>query len=344
MDDGHSVSEEGTFGIGGAAGPGQAANEGAEHGADHRSVSIAYLALVAMTGEPLETQAHWLSWYALFPWEDRREGEPPLVRELRDRLVVWGRGNRNAHGGGWEERVDLMFGTGRVPWDEERALERYEMLYAAGLVDEAFRDRGYPLPLTPGLTFGVSLAADHRRIAATAISRLRAKIKYRPVLFELMPTEFTLSQLQKTAEALSGIPLHKQNFRRLVEQQNLVAASSFVEVVRGDDHRAARGDLLVHEVQDDRPGGQVEPHHGLVEEEDLGVLGDALSDEDSLALSAGQVVELPVGEIVDGEAAQCGVDGLAIGGSESAEESQGGVAGQRHGVAHGDGQAAVHVG
>ena len=202
-------------------------------GADHRSVSIAYLALVAMTGEPLETQAHWLSWYALFPWEDRREGEPPLVRELRDRLVVWGRGNRNAHGGGWEERVDLMFGTGRVPWDEERALERYEMLYAAGLVDEAFRDRGYPLPLTPGLTFGVSLAADHRRIAATAISRLRAKIKYRPVLFELMPTEFTLSQLQKTAEALSGIPLHKQNFRRLVEQQNLVEETGGVATDTG---------------------------------------------------------------------------------------------------------------
>ena len=37
-----------------------------------------------------------------------------------------------------------------------------------------------------------------------------------------MPPEFTLSQLQKTAEALSGIALHKQNFRRLVEGQNLV--------------------------------------------------------------------------------------------------------------------------
>jgi hypothetical protein len=175
-----------------------------------------------MTAEQLEMQAHWVSWYALFPWEDRRAGEPPLVRELRDRLVVWGREHRGPRGADWEERVDLMFGTGRVPWDEERALERYEMLYTAGLVDEAFRDRAYPLPATPGLTFGVSLAADHRRIAATGISRLRAKIKYRPVLFELMPPEFTLSQLQKTAEALSGIPLHKQNFRRLVEQQNLV--------------------------------------------------------------------------------------------------------------------------
>ncbi len=194
----------------------------ADEGVDHRAVSIAYLALVAMTAEQLKMQAHWVSWYALFPWEDRRDGEPPMVRELRDRLVVWGRQNHGPRGRDWEERVDLTFGTGQVPWDEERALERYEMLYAAGLVDEAFRDRGYPLPQTPGLTFGAALAADHRRIAATGISRLRAKLKYRPVLFELMPPEFTLSQLQKTAEALSGIPLHKQNFRRLVEGQNLV--------------------------------------------------------------------------------------------------------------------------
>ncbi|MCA8929974.1 MAG: hypothetical protein KDC18_18085, partial [Alphaproteobacteria bacterium] len=194
----------------------------AGEGVDHRAVSIAYLALVAMTAEQLEMQAHWLSWYALFPWEDRREGEPAVVRELRERLVAWGCESGVARRTGWEERVDLTFGTGRVPWDEERALERYEMLYSAGLVDEAFRDREAPPPRTQGATFGVSLAADHRRIAATAISRLRAKIKYRPVLFELMPPDFTLSQLQRTAEALSGIALHKQNFRRLVEQQNLV--------------------------------------------------------------------------------------------------------------------------
>jgi hypothetical protein len=63
---------------------------------------------------------------------------------------------------------------------------------------------------------------DHRRILATAMGRLRAKMKYRPVVFELMPPEFTLLQLQRTVEALSGIRLHKQNFRRLVETQGLV--------------------------------------------------------------------------------------------------------------------------
>jgi hypothetical protein len=63
---------------------------------------------------------------------------------------------------------------------------------------------------------------DHRRILATAISRLRAKLKYRPVVFELMADAFTLTELQHTVEAISGRHLHKQNFRRLVESAALV--------------------------------------------------------------------------------------------------------------------------
>jgi hypothetical protein len=63
---------------------------------------------------------------------------------------------------------------------------------------------------------------DHRRVLATAISRLRAKLKYRPVVFELMPDEFTLTELQRTVEAVSGRHIHKQNFRRLVEGAALV--------------------------------------------------------------------------------------------------------------------------
>ena len=54
------------------------------------------------------------------------------------------------------------------------------------------------------------------------MGRLRGKLKYRPVVFELMPPEFTLLELQRTVEAISGTLLHKQNFRRLVEQGGLV--------------------------------------------------------------------------------------------------------------------------
>ena len=63
---------------------------------------------------------------------------------------------------------------------------------------------------------------DHRRILATGIARLRAKIKYHPVVFELMPDTFTLLQLQRCVEALAGKLVHKPNFRRLIEQQELV--------------------------------------------------------------------------------------------------------------------------
>jgi hypothetical protein len=70
--------------------------------------------------------------------------------------------------------------------------------------------------------FGQPMHHDHRRILATGVARLRAKIKYRPVVFELMPESFTLLRLQRSVEALAGLRLHKQNFRRLVEQQGLV--------------------------------------------------------------------------------------------------------------------------
>jgi hypothetical protein len=66
------------------------------------------------------------------------------------------------------------------------------------------------------------MALDHRRILATALGRLRGKLKYRPVVFELLPSTFTLLQLQRVVEALAGVRLHKQNFRRLVETGGLV--------------------------------------------------------------------------------------------------------------------------
>ncbi len=72
------------------------------------------------------------------------------------------------------------------------------------------------------------MRGDHRRILATAIGRLRGKIKYRPIVFELMPPAFTFLQLQRTVEGLSGVRLHKPNFRRLVEQQGLVEETGAV--------------------------------------------------------------------------------------------------------------------
>jgi hypothetical protein len=79
---------------------------------------------------------------------------------------------------------------------------------------------------------------DHRRILATALARLRAKIKYRPVVFELMPDSFTLLQLQETVETLAGLRLHKPNFRRLIESQGLIEETG--ALARGASGRPAK--------------------------------------------------------------------------------------------------------
>jgi hypothetical protein len=118
--------------------------------------------------------------------------------------------------------------------DVEKVLERFEMLYEAGLADEALRDgRNAAREWSERPKLGLPMQSDHRRILATAISRTRAKIKYRPVVFELMPDEFTLYELQKTVEAILGPHLHKQNFRRLVEGAGLVEPTGDVKTRTG---------------------------------------------------------------------------------------------------------------
>jgi hypothetical protein len=129
---------------------------------------------------------------------------------------------------GRRERADITFGLRGATFDPVRVLERYELLYEAGLVGESWRDReeaaeGALPPL------GEPMALDHRRLLATALGRLRGKLKYRPVVFELLPATFTLLRLQRVVEALAGAPLHNQNFRRLVEKDGLVEGTGVVE-------------------------------------------------------------------------------------------------------------------
>ncbi|MBB5374211.1 NUDIX hydrolase [Acidocella aromatica] len=176
-----------------------------------RGISISYLGLSreAMTEYP---GAEWHGWYEYFPWEDARHSRSaPYVAAILPRLRAWA-GDDAAR----QTRVEGLFGA--EGWNEELVLQRYELLWEAALVPEARRphtDEGGTVP-------GREMTHDHRRILATAIARLRAKIKYRPVVFELLPREFTMLELQQTMEALAGQTLHKPNFRRLIEQQELV--------------------------------------------------------------------------------------------------------------------------
>jgi hypothetical protein len=190
-------------------------------------VSVGYLALTrADAGDPdalAATGARWSGWYDLFPWEDWRKGRPAILdTAILPRLSAWASEPLEAPRSPTRlARTRLAFGLNDFPWDEERVLDRYELLYEAGLLAEAVNDQRVA---TTGLKapLGRAMRFDHRRIAATAVQRLRAKIKYRPVIFELMPPEFTLTELQTTVEAISGRHLHKQNFRRLVEGAELV--------------------------------------------------------------------------------------------------------------------------
>ena len=190
-----------------------------------RVVSISYLGL---TRERLSAGARdpeWRSWYRYFPWEDWRAGPSPLVAQtILPQLAAWADAVDDPHKRRERrQRIEIQFGDGSENWNEELILQRYELLYEAGLVPEAqqTKDRTATdagLDLVPGMP----MRHDHRRILATGIARLRAKIKYRPVFFELMPPEFTLLQLQRAVEALAGRAMHKQNFRRLIDLQGLV--------------------------------------------------------------------------------------------------------------------------
>src|SRR5438552_18597695 len=60
------------------------------------------------------------------------------------------------------------------------------------------------------------LAFDHAEILATALARLKGKVRYEPIGFELLPPKFTLSQLQHLYEAVLGNELDKRNFRKKV--------------------------------------------------------------------------------------------------------------------------------
>ena len=228
-----------------------------------RVLSVGYVALVREAQAAGRQGTLWRPWYEFFPWEDWRRGRPPLVvaaiEPALDRWVEEGADplQRQAR----RERADITFGLRGAPWDGERVLERYELLYEAGLVYEALRDAELSSPdeppsaisgtPKPGLVPGRSMVLDHRRIVATALGRLRGKIRYRPVVFELLSSTFTYLQLQRVVEALAGVRLHKQNFRRLVEKGGLVEGTG--QLVSHTGGRPAELFRFRHEVLRERP-------------------------------------------------------------------------------------------
>ncbi|WP_237477623.1 NUDIX hydrolase [Lichenibacterium dinghuense] len=212
-------------------------------GEEERRISVSYLGLTRELPATVEGgEAGWRDWYGRFPWEDHRAGPPPAIPEvIAPALAAWAeaapdgalRAARRARAAG-------TFGLDGRPWNEELVLQRYELLYEAGLVPEA----------GGGVAPGAPMLSDHRRILATAMARLRAKIKYRPVVFELMPPSFTLFQLQRSVEGIAGRPVHKGNFRRLIESQDFVEETG--EIAADTGGRPARLVRFRGDVVDER--------------------------------------------------------------------------------------------
>jgi hypothetical protein len=203
-----------------------------------RPVSVGYLALVRQSDLRRPDGDVWSDWYRHFPWEDWRAGRPSILDAvLVPALRAWADADgERAERARRRERADTAFGVGSAGWDNERVLDRYELLYEAGLVAEAEADGRVVADDRRRLIFAITgqpMQNDHRRIVATAMGRLRGKVKYRPVIFELMPPIFTLFQLQQAIEALAGTRLHKQNFRRLVAHEGLVEPTGQVLSLTG---------------------------------------------------------------------------------------------------------------
>jgi hypothetical protein len=201
------------------------ADPGRTGGSDRRIVSVSYLGLTREAAASGDPGAGWRDWYRFFPWEDRRGTAGRVAENFNEALVAWTEDAPDAatRRQRWR-RVAINFSLENERWNEELILQRYEILWEARLVPEAGAAGAVP---------GEPMAHDHRRILATGIARLRAKIKYRPVVFELMPPSFTLLQLQRAVEALAGSLLHKQNFRRLIDQQDLVEETGEVATETG---------------------------------------------------------------------------------------------------------------
>lgn len=82
------------------------------------------------------------------------------------------------------------------------------------------------------------LAFDHEAIVEVALRRLKGKVRYEPIGFELLPGKFTLSELQRLYETVLEQPLDKRNFRKKILAMGLLADTG--EIQQDVAHRAAR--------------------------------------------------------------------------------------------------------
>jgi 8-oxo-dGTP diphosphatase len=163
--------------------------------------------------------------------------------------------------GGFVRLEETLDEAARRELEEETGLRKIflEQLYTFGTVDRDPRERVVSVAYYALVNlsdhevhaatdardagwFGVhdvpGLAFDHGEILQTALDRLRGKLRYQPVGFELLPKKFTLSQLQHLYELVLERELDKRNFRKRVLAMDVLVETD--EVQQDVAHRAAR--------------------------------------------------------------------------------------------------------
>ena len=163
--------------------------------------------------------------------------------------------------GGFVRLAETLEEAARRELEEETGLRNIflEQLYSFSAVDRDPRERVVSVAYyalvnlrdhdvhaasdaSDAAWFGVhdvpSLAFDHAEILQTALERLRGKLRYQPIGFELLPKKFTLSQLQRLYELVLERELDKRNFRKRVLAMELLVELD--EVEQDVAHRAAR--------------------------------------------------------------------------------------------------------
>jgi 8-oxo-dGTP diphosphatase len=98
--------------------------------------------------------------------------------------------------------------------------------------DDAKNAQWYPISKVPTLAF------DHDRILRVALNRLKSKIRYQPIGFELLPERFTMPELQNLYESVLEMQLDRRNFRRKIIDTGLLIDRN--ESVKGLPHKGAK--------------------------------------------------------------------------------------------------------
>jgi hypothetical protein len=172
------------------------------------------LALVSDRSSFMPRGASWTPIYELFPWEDWRKAEPDsLAHTLRPALMAWAAqqgATRNA-------AFQALFPKHPAQWQVEHCGARFDMLYNAALLPESLRDRtgaAVSVRQRHAGIYGQIMHGNDRGALANALSLLRSRVSHTPIMPHLMSGPFTLGAMQQTLEAMTGVKLHTQNFRR----------------------------------------------------------------------------------------------------------------------------------